>query len=141
MARLADVRGLELKERLIIRPVRVVAVRAVLPYGRVLPEERSPLLGVALVTGLVYRGCLQEARPGPAVRVVTAGTVHQPLPERHVRRPLQLRPSLLMALEAGLLRILVYEEVPGRPPLHDVMALIAGKVRRGMTRSRCCRPA
>src|SRR3972149_5051565 len=128
VARLAEIRGLELQERVIVGPVRVMAVRAVLPYGRVLPEERPPLLGVALVAGLVYRGCLQEARPGPSVRVVAARAVHEPLTQRHVRRTLELRPPLPVALETGHLRVLVYGGGFRRPPLHDVMALGAGDV-------------
>src|SRR3972149_4380173 len=83
VARLAQVRGLELQKRIVIGPVRVVAVRAVLPHRRVLPEERPPLLGVALVAGLVYRGCLQEARPGPSVRGLGArGGPGPPPPKR-----------------------------------------------------------
>src|SRR3990172_4134843 len=64
VARLAQVRGLELQKRIVIRPVPVVAVRAVLPHRRGLPEERAPLLGGALIAGLVHCGGLQGAGPG-----------------------------------------------------------------------------
>src|SRR3972149_11395693 len=65
VARLAQVRGLELQKRIVIGPVRVVAVRAVLPHRRGAPRERPPLLRGALIAGLVPCGGLPEGRPRP----------------------------------------------------------------------------
>src|SRR5512139_2842087 len=56
VARLAEQRSPRGEHAAARRPVRRVAVRAVLGDRRVLPEERTALVGVALVAGLVDRG-------------------------------------------------------------------------------------
>ena len=56
MALLAQPRARDLQHGIVDRAMGVMAVQAVLAHRRVFPQERSALLGVTLVTGVVDRG-------------------------------------------------------------------------------------
>lgn len=80
----------------------LVTIEAVLHDRRMLPEERTAPFGMALITGLVDRGCDQELRIGRAMRVVATGAGHRSLAQRHVRGALELRLAHGMAVQADL---------------------------------------
>ena len=82
--------------------VRVMAVGAAFDDRRMLPEIRSPLLGMARVTVLVDRIFAQHRRRDAAMRVVAVAARHLVLAEWHVRAAHELRPSRQMALRADL---------------------------------------
>jgi hypothetical protein len=83
--------------------MRVVAARAVLASRRVLPYERSALLGVAAGAQLVERiAGLEHAHVVRPVRRVAGGAVHLAFAHRHVPRLLDLHRLLLVA---GLARL------------------------------------
>src|SRR3972149_3654331 len=82
VARLAQVRGLELQKRIVIGPVRVGAVRAVLPHRW---------------------GGLRGPRRAPAGGWAPARAPQPPLRRGNGRTPRALPPPLLVALETGLL--------------------------------------
>lgn len=54
----------------VIAPVRIVAVQAIFPHGRVLPEERPSLLSVAAVAVLVHAALGDEVLGHGAMHVV-----------------------------------------------------------------------
>lgn len=55
MALLAKERLPGLQQGNVVRTVRIVAIEAVVACHRVLPQERTALLGVAAVASLVHR--------------------------------------------------------------------------------------
>src|SRR5262249_43577359 len=106
VAALAELRAPHGGQRGVIRAGRRVASHAVLPHGRVLPQERTPLLLVALVAFVVDGiGADQFLALGP-VRVVTGGAFHPvgaALVPKQVPRPLQHGfANARMAPETGL---------------------------------------
>src|SRR6185503_1298845 len=72
VAPLAEPRLLGDQHLVVVGAVRVVAVQAVLPHRRVLPEERPALLRVALIAELVGPVRANELRLAAVVHVVTA---------------------------------------------------------------------
>lgn len=95
--------------------MRVMAVIAVLHDRRMLPEEGTAPLRVALVTRLIDGGGDEKFWIRASVRVVAVGAGNLALPHRHVRRTLELRPAHRMAFEANLhLRVLGEQPVVGQ---------------------------
>src|SRR5262249_20992457 len=70
--------------------------------GLVLPEEGAPLLGVALVAGLVERALDEQVIGRRAVHVVAVGAVDAALLDRMRRQQEGLRTHVGMAAEAHL---------------------------------------
>src|SRR5262245_45814579 len=70
VALLAEVGTRRHEQLVMVRPMRLMAVDATLADGRVLPEERPSLLGVAGVADLVDRVGVQQGARGRAMRVV-----------------------------------------------------------------------
>ena len=69
----------------VVRAMRFVAVRAVLHYGRMRPEEGPTAFGVATEAVLIGRALNELFWIRCAVRVVAAGAGHFAFPIRHVR--------------------------------------------------------
>ena len=111
-----------------VRPVRIVALRAVLADRRVFEEERTALLGVALVAELVDRVRAQHLGLGAVVGVVAARAAHLPLAYRVVRGLHHLGPLGLVARGAGLGVQLRLQLGADRLVLVDAVALGAGHV-------------
>lgn len=84
------------------RPMGLMAIQAVLHNRRMLPQERTPSLGMALVAVFVGGGLDELLGIGAAVRVVAVRASDLPLPKGHVRGAHQLRASHLVALKANL---------------------------------------
>ena len=79
VALLTEAGNPDLQEPLIGGAVRLVAVCAALHNGRMFPEERPALLGVALVTVVIDRVFTEHPlRDGP-MRVVAIGATDLPL--------------------------------------------------------------
>src|ERR1700722_2672120 len=130
VALVAQARPRHFQHRLVDRAVRVVAVEAVLAHRRVLEQERTALLGVALVAGVVDRGLAQQALGGAAVRVVAIGADDLAFAHRHVRRAIHLRAPVLVALEAGIGLERGLEIELHRHLAHDRVTIGAGKAAR-----------
>ena len=76
MAGIANARHARLQQLRVAGAVRLVAVRAVLHYRRVLPEEGTAPFGVA-AQAILVRGALNElAGIGRTVRIVATGAGH-----------------------------------------------------------------
>ena len=90
------------QQRVLIRAMRRVAIEAVLANGRMLEQERSALLRMALVAGLVDRIGLEQRIGQGAMRIMAVIAAHLPFGQRHVRSAIELRPDILMTLGAGL---------------------------------------
>lgn len=73
---LAKKRGAPREHARMVRSVRVMAVRAVLGYRRVLPQERTTFLRVTLEAGIVHALPHELQLRCRAVRAVTGGTGH-----------------------------------------------------------------
>src|SRR6185436_14684142 len=91
-----------LEHALVVRAVRVVAARAVLDDGRVLPQEGPSLLGVAPEAVVVRRVLREKGRRDRPVRIVARRAAHLALAQGHVRRA-ELRGSLLLVARAARL--------------------------------------
>ena len=102
MAGIANTRHARLQQLRVAGAVRLVAVRAVLHYRRVLPEERTAPFGVAAQTVFVGRALQQLLGIGRAVRIMAAGAGYLAFAVRHVRRTLELCTPHLVALQAQL---------------------------------------
>src|SRR5262245_11540103 len=77
VAALTQHRRLGDEQAVVVRTVRIVAAGAVFTPRRVLPDERSPLLGVAAGARLVDRVAdAQQPNVGRAVRRVARGALH-----------------------------------------------------------------
>src|SRR5665213_358895 len=102
------------QQRRRIRTVRRVAVGAVVSHRSVLTQERTALLCVARIAGLVHRLFHQQLRSRRSVWVVTVRTAHLALENRMPRETMHLRALVLVATEANLrLRQLVHHLLVG----------------------------
>src|SRR5687767_5410478 len=90
------------QQLVMVGTMRLVTVDTTLADGRVFPEERPPLFGVAGVADVVDGIGVQQGTGGRAVRVVTVDAGHLAFGQRHVRTPAELGPLLFVTLEAGL---------------------------------------
>src|SRR5574341_1819164 len=87
---LAEAGNPNFQESRIGRAVRFVTVRTALDDGRMLPQERSPFLGMTRVAVLID-GVLTEHRlRRGSVRIVAIAATHLALAQRHVRTALEL---------------------------------------------------
>ena len=110
MALLAEPRHARLQQVRVHGAVRAVAERALFADGRVLPEERAALLGVARVAGLVHGGLREQARPVRPVRVVAVAAGERlavvggarPVEPRAVRVALETDRVLLLGQTVGV---------------------------------------
>src|SRR6266508_430134 len=128
VALLAEPRPRQLQQRLVVRAVRVVAVRAALDHRLVAPEEGPALLRVAREAGVVEGRLLEQGgRDGP-VRVVARGAGHLALAHRHVGAPHRLGALLEVAGSAGLDLVGLGELALLRHGLHHLVAVGAGDV-------------
>ena len=102
MAGIANARHARLQQLRVAGAMRLVAVRAVLHYRRVLPEEGTAPFGVAAQAVFVGRALKQLFGIGRTVRIVATGASYFAFAVRHVRRTLQLCTPHLMALQTQL---------------------------------------
>jgi hypothetical protein len=77
-----------------------MAVNAIFHHWRVLPQERTPSLGVATQAILIHCGLPKLAWIGRAMGVVATGAGHFAFPIWHVRGALQLRSAHLVTAKA-----------------------------------------
>src|SRR5450759_4458745 len=80
----AQPRSRDLEKVFVHRAMRIVAVHAVLAHRRVFEQERSALLGMALVAIVVDRVLAQHRFGGTAVRIMTVRAGHLAFAQRHV---------------------------------------------------------
>src|SRR5712691_9492137 len=130
VALLAQPRLGDLQHLLVVGPVWIMAVRAALQDGRVLPEEGPALLRMAAVACIVERVLLQERGRDGAVRVVARRARHLALAERHVRIAQLLRALAEVAGPARVHHSRLGELVAGRDVLHDRVTARARDVAR-----------
>ena len=117
MALLTEAGHLDPEQAYEVRAMGLVTVQAALQDGRMRPEERAPLVGVAAQAFVGDRDPFDKFLGGRPVRVVAARAGDLPgLPPRsqgHVGRSAELHGSHLMALAAQIVLNLV-EELPAR---------------------------
>ena len=103
VALLAQERNRRHQQRALIRAVRRVAVEAVLANGGMLEQERTALLGMALIARLVDRIGLEQRAGQGAMRIVAVVAAHLPFGQRHVRAAIELHPNIAVAVGAHLI--------------------------------------
>src|SRR4029450_7153486 len=130
---LAEPRLRQPEHGVVVRAVRVVAVRAALEYGLMVPQEGAPLFRVAGEAVVVQRVFLEQRRRDRAVRIVARGAGHLPLAHRHVRAPHRLRALLQMTGAAGLDLVVLGELMLRRDVLHQRVAVGTGHIARLVT--------
>src|SRR5450759_4027573 len=96
----AQARSRDLEKVFVHRAMRIVAVQAVLAHRRVFEQERSALLGMALVAIVVDRIRPQQPFGEGSVRIMTIRAHHFAFTQRHMGRTGHLRAPILVALEA-----------------------------------------
>lgn len=116
----------DLQESRICGAVRLVAVRTALCDWRMFPEERPPLLRMALVTVVIDRIFPEHRLGGGPMRVVAVATTDLPLAQRHMRTALELGPAGLVTLRADLDRGRLRQVVSGGHRLHHLVTGHAG---------------
>lgn len=82
VALLAQPWGSLRQQTIVAGAVRLVAGQAILPGGRMLPQERPAFIRVALVTGLIDRVAHECGFTTAAVWVVAVGATHRPAQNR-----------------------------------------------------------
>lgn len=102
MTLLAEAGNPHLQESRIRGAVRFVTVRTALDDWRMLPQERSPFLGMTRIAVLVDRIFPKHRLCGASMRIVTVAATDLTLAQRHMRAALELSASGLMALRADL---------------------------------------
>ena len=102
MALLAQERNRRHQQRALIRAVRRVAVEAVLANGCMLEQERTALLGMALIARLVDRIRLEQRTGQGAMRIMAIVAAHLPFGQRHVRAAIELQADVSVTLCAGI---------------------------------------
>lgn len=102
MALLAQLRGLAVEQRGVVRAMHLVTQGAVLRDGVVFPQKRPALLCMAGVAVLVHRQLLQGSRAGTAMRIVTVAADHLALPDRMPGGPESLGTDILVTAETDL---------------------------------------
>ena len=90
------------QQRILIRAVRRVAVEAILAYRWMLEQERTALLGMALIARLVDRIGLEQRAGQCAVRIVAVVAAHLPFRQRHMRAAIELQSDILVTLCTGV---------------------------------------
>ena len=98
----AQPRPRQLQRVFIRRAMGIVAVQTVLAHRRVLEQERSAFLRMALVAIVVDRVLAQQRFGEAAMRVMTVRAGDLAFAQRHVRRTEHLRALVLVTLEAGV---------------------------------------
>ena len=102
MALLAQEGNRRDQQRALIRAVRRVAVEAVLANRRMLEQERSALLRMALVARLVDRIGLEQRAGQGAMRIMAVVAAHLPFGQRHMRAAIELLADVPVTLCAGI---------------------------------------
>ena len=102
VALLTQVRPCPNEQLVVVRTMRLMTVETTFADGRVFPEERPPLFGVAGVADFVDGVRVQERASRRAVRVVAVDARHFAFGQRHVRTPAELGALLLVTLIARL---------------------------------------
>ena len=101
---LAKLRCAAYQQRVVYAAVRVVAVRAVLCYGLVLPKHRAPRLRMTFVTIVVYGLGRERRLAHAAVRAVAGRAAHEttgPYPGKRVMTAFVHRGALLQVAPAA----------------------------------------
>lgn len=125
VALVAEKRSGRDEKPLVVRPVRVVAGKAVFDDRGVLPEKRPALFGVTLVTELIDAIGAQQRVGRRTVRRVTIAAGDLAFGQRHVGALSKLRALLGVTAETGLRDILLREQPPRRLLGHRVVAIAA----------------
>ena len=128
MALLAQERNRGDQQRVLIRAVWRVAVEAALANGRMLEQERTALLGMALIARLVDRIGLEQRASQGAMRIVAIVAAHLPFGQRHVRAAIELQADIPVTLCTGIVdRRLRHQPLHGEFR-HGVVAVAARQV-------------
>src|SRR5262245_16147438 len=101
MTRSAEPRVRDFEEPIIDGSVGLMAIATVFKYRRMCPQKWPSPLGVTGVTVLIDAGLFELGRIGGAVRIVAARTNELSFSHRHMRRTIELRVSLQVALAAN----------------------------------------
>lgn len=132
MAFLAQPRGALFQQGRVVGTVRCMAIGAIIKHGRMLPEERAALLGMAGIASFIGGIFNQQFWPGRTVGIVTFRTGSLANQDGVSREQMDFRPLRLMASEADIrladsLQHLVFGHmgsmaVAARHALHLVLA-------------------
>lgn len=112
-----------------------MAIQAVFPDRRMLPDERPALFLVALVANLIDRVGFEQRRGNGPVRVVAVGTGDFAFGQGHVRAFPEFGALLLMATVAGLADAVFAQQAFFREPGHRIVAVAATQVVHLMDRT------
>ena len=116
------------QQRILIRAVRRVAIEAVLADGCMLEQERTALLGMALIARLVDRIGLEQRAGQGAMRIMAVVATHLPFGQRHMRAPIELQADIPVTLCAGIVdRRLRHQPLHGEFR-HGVVAVAARQI-------------
>jgi len=115
------------QQRRLVRAVRGVAIQAILAHGRVLEQEGSALLRMALIAGFVDRVGLEQGTGQRAMRVVAIIAAHLSFRQGHVRAAVELQADVLVALRAGVADRHLGHAALDREFRHRIVAVAAGQ--------------
>src|ERR1700691_974210 len=104
-----------------------MTIEAALAHGRMLEQEGSTLLRMALIAGFVDRVGLEQGIGQRAVRVVAIVAAHLPFRQRHVRAAVELQADVLVALRAGVADRHLGHAALDREFRHRIVAVAAGE--------------
>ena len=102
MAALAKSRFPGVQQLRLTRAVWIMAVGAVLHCRGMFPQERTPMLCMTVVAGLVDRGLNQHGWIRRSMRVMAVGASDLAFSERHVGRAIYLGTAHLVTAETDL---------------------------------------
>src|SRR6185436_8066755 len=101
MALLTQDRPRRDEQFLVVRAVRRMTGHAVFAHRSMLKQERTALLGVTIVAGLIDAISLEQWLGGAAVRVMAVDAGELALEQRHVRAPRELGALRLVARDTS----------------------------------------
>ena len=115
------------QQRQLIRAVREMTIQAILAHRRVLEQERSALLRMALIAGFVDRVGLEQGIGQRAVRIVAVIAAHLSFRQRHVRAAVELQADVPVTLRAGVADRHLGHAALDREFRHRIVAVAAGE--------------
>lgn len=116
------------QQRALIGAVRRVAIEAVLAHRRMLEQERTALLRVALVARLVDRIGLEQRIGQGTMRIMAVVAAHLPFGQRHMRAAIELLPNIPVTLCTGIVDRRLRHQPLHREFRHGVVAVAAGQI-------------
>lgn len=108
--------------------MRAVTIQAIIPHRGMFKKKWPPLLGVALVTGLVDRVGLEHGASSAAMGIMTVYTGDFPLQQGHVGSATELGSLILMTGKTGLIDSVLRQQPRGGEIRHGIMAIRTAEI-------------